>query len=188
MINFISSWVKLIVSVYIFITLVEIILPSNSLKRYAKFVLGLIVLITILIPVFNMFGKEIDISNSINKYISYYEGSTESIKIEDNYNKEIINQFKMNLKNNLENEIDQNFNNKYDVLLIQVNENMKSVGFGKIERIVLSLNSKNNIKSIEKVVIGSNKNEASFEIRNMDVIKFLKENYGIGENTIEFER
>lgn len=188
MIEFVSSWVKLVLSIYIFVTLVEMILPQNSFKKYAKFVLGLIVLMTILMPVFNMIRNEMDVDSTVNKYLSYYNGSTESSKVEEVYNQQIINQFKKNLKESLEKEIDLNFENKYDVSFIKINENIKSVGFGKIEQIVLSLDSKNNIEPIEKVVIGSNKNDGTLELRNKDVIKFLKENYDISENTILFER
>lgn len=48
MIETLRAWIVNISTVVLFITAVEMLLPDNSLKKYSKFVLGLI-LITVLI-------------------------------------------------------------------------------------------------------------------------------------------
>lgn len=62
MIDSIKNWIINIGCTIFFITAVEMILPNNSMKKYAKFVLGL-VLITVLIgPILKLFYG--DFSNS----------------------------------------------------------------------------------------------------------------------------
>ena len=150
--------------------------------------MGLIVLVTILMPVFDIIAKGFNVEDSINKYLSYYDTSTEASKVEEKYNQEIINQFKQNLLSKLQLEIDRNFMGKYNISKIEINENLNSVGFGQIEKIVLKRDFKNIIEPVDKVVIGSSKNEGYNDFENKEVVKFLKDNYNIEENSIKFEK
>ncbi|MCD3297735.1 stage III sporulation protein AF, partial [Clostridium botulinum] len=50
MIQSIRQWVISIATAIFFITAVEMILPNNSIKKYAKFVLGLILITVVINP------------------------------------------------------------------------------------------------------------------------------------------
>lgn len=188
MISFISSWVKLIISIYIFITLVEIILPSNNLKKYAKFVLGLIVLITILVPFFKLIDRGINVETLINTYLNYYNNPQDKNFAEEKYNREIIAEFKRKLIQRLEDEIDNKFDKKYTITELVINEDLNKVSFGKIEKIVLKKDYSTQIKPVDKVVIGNRVENNINDKESKEVINFFMTNFGIDQEAIKIER
>jgi len=65
----INNFVITLVTTLIFITAIEIIGPDNSMKKYVKFVLGLILISVLLSPIINFFSKgEAVVTNAIDKY------------------------------------------------------------------------------------------------------------------------
>ncbi|WP_159945835.1 stage III sporulation protein AF [Caloramator fervidus] len=182
MIDFLSSWIKIILSVYIFIALVEILLPSNKFKKYVKFVLGFIVLVAILTPVFKFFDKGINVENTVSEYYNkYYGDASKSFNLEV-YNRQLVDEFKNNLKKRIENDIRQKLNKEFTVEDIKINEDMNSLGFGKIESITLSKNYSKIIKPVEKVTIGRDLKEEDYE--TILIKKYLHENLGIRQENI----
>ncbi|MRX73172.1 stage III sporulation protein AF [Bacillus lacus] len=56
---FISGWVSNII-LFIFLSIIiELLLPSSAMKKYVKVVLGLLLIVMILQPVFSFFSKDI---------------------------------------------------------------------------------------------------------------------------------
>lgn len=52
---FLASWIKQLVLVVILATFVDLLLPDNKMKRYARLVVGLLILLLILSPVLTLF-------------------------------------------------------------------------------------------------------------------------------------
>ena len=72
MIEWISNWAETIVIAVIIATIIEMILPEGSSKKYIKVVIGVYILFTIVSPVITRFtGKSLAVSDTIdlNKYI-----------------------------------------------------------------------------------------------------------------------
>lgn len=70
MIDGVRNWIVGIVSVLIFITAIEMILPDNSLKKYAKFVFGIIITITVMMPIISFIYKgPNEFEDNIRKYV-----------------------------------------------------------------------------------------------------------------------
>lgn len=72
MIEWISNWAEAIVIAVIIATIIEMILPEGSSKKYIKVVIGVYILFTIVSPVITEFtGKSLAVSDTIdlNKYI-----------------------------------------------------------------------------------------------------------------------
>ncbi|WDC83786.1 stage III sporulation protein AF [Caloramator sp. mosi_1] len=63
-----KSWITTIATLVIFLTIVELILPENSMKKYSKFVIGVIVILNILIPVFKLFDKGFNLEANISTF------------------------------------------------------------------------------------------------------------------------
>lgn len=101
MIEGLKIWVTNITIAIFFITAVEMILPDNNLKRYAKFVLGLMLIVVIINPVIKIFDNGFDLYSYSNKAMSYMESGTADIdtkKYKDINIQKTSENFKKNLQ------------------------------------------------------------------------------------------
>ena len=65
--NFLNTWLQGIIVCVIIVTIIELILPSGSTKKYIKVVLGMFILFNIITPVINKITKNnFEISSIIN--------------------------------------------------------------------------------------------------------------------------
>lgn len=110
--EYINNFVITLVATIIFMTAVEIISPDNSMKKYIKFVLGLILISVMINPIVKFFtGGEQELVNTIKNYESmFYEDTTN--ENEDSISKSQIESFKSNLNSNCDNLLKEKFSNK----------------------------------------------------------------------------
>ncbi|MCK4259735.1 MAG: stage III sporulation protein AF [Halanaerobiales bacterium] len=54
MIEMLKEWIKNLATIVIFSSILEMLLPNNSLKKYVKVVMGFFILLTILNPLFSL--------------------------------------------------------------------------------------------------------------------------------------
>ena len=110
--EYISNFVITLVATMIFMTAVEIISPDNSMKKYIKFVLGLILISVMINPIVKFFtGGEEELINTIKSYERmFYEGTTN--ENEDSISKSQIESFKNNLNSNCDNLLKEEFSDK----------------------------------------------------------------------------
>ncbi len=59
MIGWLSQWLRDIVAVILLAAIVELLLPNKAMQRYARLVVGLIILLTILSPVLRLLQEDI---------------------------------------------------------------------------------------------------------------------------------
>ena len=153
MIEGLKVWVTNITIAIFFITAVEMILPDNSMRKYAKFVLGLMLIVVIINPIMKIFDKDFNFNAYSNKATTYMEDSNSEKNIKKYKDTNIINTTE-NFKKNLENECIMNLEeeypeNKYDAdIEIVYNSkdqifNINAVEIGIVEKGV------KNIKNIE---------------------------------------
>lgn len=111
----IKTWVISISSVLIFITAVEMILPDNDIKKYAKFVFGIIIAITVITPLINFIYKGPDeFQRQLNNYIEHdLEQSAQAVPTYTNvpFNQKMEDSIKHILKDKYP---DNNFEVKYE--------------------------------------------------------------------------
>ena len=102
MIEFLSSWAQGIIVAVIIATLIEMILPNGSSKKYVKVVIGMYILFTIVSPIIKKVGgKDIDLNTiDIEKYEQQIAKSDNTIsrKFEDNNTRSIKDIYVSNLK------------------------------------------------------------------------------------------
>lgn len=110
--EYINNFVITLVATMIFMTAVEIISPDNSMKKYIKFVLGLILISVMINPIVKFFtGEEQELVNTIKSYESmFYEGTTS--ENEDSISKSQIESFKNNLNSNCDSLLKEEFSDK----------------------------------------------------------------------------
>ncbi|MFA9397669.1 MAG: stage III sporulation protein AF [Clostridiaceae bacterium] len=142
----------------IFITAIEIIVPNNALKKYVKFVLGLILISIVLNPIIKIINKE--------SYIDYYNREVTSFFNEDEtktdyYKNTSIENTKVKFKDNLEtvcnNKLKEEYkdNKTYSDFTIDYDEENRSFYIESIDIYVID----NEIKAVEKVDL-DNKEES----------------------------
>lgn len=105
------SWIINICTTVFFITAVEMILPNNNLKKYSKFVLGLILMTVIINPLVKFLNKGTDVTTFINKTESSVEQlyNTDDTKYKENSINDTLNVFKTNLEDLCEKKLKEKY-------------------------------------------------------------------------------
>lgn len=154
LIETLKAWVVNITIAVFFTSAVEMILPDNNMKKYAKFVLGLLLIVVIITPLIKVFDKNFDFYSYSNKAISYVDDNSKDGELKKYKDINILNTSK-NFEKNLEDECIINLEeaypeNKYnaDVEVIYDNKsgvfNINKVEIGVIDK---------GIKKVKKIDI-----------------------------------
>ena len=180
--------VTTLTSMLVFIGAIEIIAPDNKMKKYIKFILGLILITVILNPILNF------ISNGEENILSRLSKYERSIPNEEVY-KEDINVFnnKKNDNEAIKNTFIENFNKNCDKLLKDKFKNMTfksevecDVDFNSmsydIKKLKIGIND-NKVKKIEIGIERDNKREDSDEYE--EVVDFISDELEISKEKIE---
>jgi len=112
MLDGIRNWVVTICCTLFFISAVEMILPDNSMKKYAKFVLGLILITVIINPVIKIFNGDFNVATYTSSLANSIDDnnlkSTVQRYKDENINN-TLNNFKENLKLSCEKSLKEKF-------------------------------------------------------------------------------
>ncbi len=126
--NFLNTWLQGIIVCVIIATIIELILPSGSTKKYIKVVLGMFILFNIITPVINKITKNnFEISSIINmdeysKKMKTYETSSQN-QVSSNANEQTIKQIYISkLEKDIKNKLKEK-NYAVSKIKIEINEN-----------------------------------------------------------------
>ncbi|WP_370830176.1 stage III sporulation protein AF [Clostridium sp.] len=190
--EYINNFVITLVATIIFMTAVEIISPDNSMKKYIKFVLGLILISVMINPIVKFFTDgEQELVSAIKNYESvFYEGTTN--ENEDSISKSQIESFKNNLNSNCDNLLKEKFLDKefksnveceidldnmtYSIESLEVG--VKDGGIKLVDNIKIDINEEN-----EEAVSNDGSVENEEEIKN-----YLSEVFKIPTEKIKLYR
>lgn len=190
MMGFVKGWIIQVLITVIFMVLVDMILPNNNFKKYAKLATGLIVIITIITPVFKLFDKGIDVEGKIGNYITAFQEKETNInrnEIEEDVNKKTIEAYKEKLKEAIEQSIYNETGKKYSVIDITIIEDTQSYNFSEVKNIkIMKSPDEGRVKSVDKVVIGK-KNTANEEAPiDKNVLEVLVNGFNIDSDAVKF--
>ncbi|MBU3214187.1 stage III sporulation protein AF [Clostridium estertheticum] len=190
MIELLKVWVTNITIAIFFITAVEMILPDNNMKKYAKFVLGLMLIVVIINPIIKIFDKNFDLNSYSNKATSYIEGSTQALDMKKYKDINIVNtteNFKKNLQKECITNLEQTYpDNKYnaDVDVVYDSKNgVFNINRVKIEVVDSGVQSIKSIKIDTQSVDASNKNVLT-STQGKQIKKFLSNKLKISDDVI----
>lgn len=126
--NFLNTWLQGIIVCVIIATIIELILPSGSTKKYIKVVLGMFILFNIITPVINKITKNnFEISSIINmdeysKKMKTYETASQN-QVSSNANEQTIKQIYISkLEKDIKNKLKEK-NYIVSKIKIEINEN-----------------------------------------------------------------
>ncbi|MBU3098695.1 MULTISPECIES: stage III sporulation protein AF [Clostridium] len=190
MIELLKVWVTNITIAIFFITAVEMILPDNNMKKYAKFVLGLMLIVVIINPIIKIFDKNFDLNSYSNKATSYIEGSTQPSDMKKYKDINIVNtteNFKKNLQKECITNLEQTYpENKYnaDVDVVYDSKNgVFNINRVKIEVVDSGVQSIKSIKIDTQSVDASNENVLT-NTQGKQIKKFLSNKLKISDDVI----
>ena len=193
MIEFLSSWAQGIIVAVIIATLIEMILPNNSSRKYVKVVIGMYILFTIVSPIIKKLGgKDINLNTiNIEKYEQQISKSENTIsrKFEDNNTRSIKDIYASNLKADISAKLKEK-GYEIDTSDIQIKDDENYT----IEKITLKLikmeqkQEKNNEIVINTVEIGntiSQKDSKTLSDDDKQEVKdYISETYDIDKKNI----
>ena len=193
MIEFLSSWAQGIIVAVIIATLIEMILPNSSSKKYVKVVIGMYILFTIVSPIIKKVGgKDINLNTiNIEKYEQQISKSDNTIsrKFEDNNTRSIKDIYVSNLKADISAKLKEK-GYEIDTSDIQIKDDENYT----IEKITLKLikmeqkQEKNNEIVINTVEIGNTISQKDSKTLSDDekqeVKDYISETYDIDKKNI----
>ena len=180
--------VTTLTSMLVFIGAIEIIAPDNKMKKYIKFILGLILITVILNPILNFISNgEENILSTISKYersISNEEVYKENINVfnnKKNDNEAIKNTFIENFNKNSDKLLKDKFKNMTFKSEVECDVDFNSMSYD-IKKLKIGIND-NKVKKIEIGIERDNKREDSDEYE--EVVDFISDELEISKEKIE---
>ncbi|MGO5066301.1 MULTISPECIES: stage III sporulation protein AF [unclassified Clostridium] len=162
MLQWLKEWITNIAVAVFFITAIEMLLPKNNIKKYGKFVLGLILITVILNPIIKIFNKDYNISQYAEKATASFnnmEYKNDFDKYKKKNREETLNNFKVNLETQTKKKLEEKFpENKYEVSVKIVYDEEKNNLEIKSMDVGVKDNKIEKIKKVSKINIGNNEN------------------------------
>ena len=194
-IEFLTIWLKEIVLVFIFISIVELVLPNGSMKRYINMIIGFLIIIVIIAPFVKLIHKDYSFARDL------YKNQIEGINFEYSENQELNKIQEEQIKNFYINKIEREIENlianttNYSIEEIKISINEEDANFGKLESIELVLMDKEGVESdnkiivkeVKKVSIGESQETMTEykELADDKIKKTILENYDLPKEKIE---
>lgn len=192
MLDSIKSLVSNLSVIVIIGVIVDIIMPKSSYRKYSKFVFGLILVLVILKPIFNIVSSGEDLSNlvlldGVRIEESLLVKQTEHYKMDQD--KQIDKIYKQNLEASIASNLNAAFNLKNTEVNLSFYNDDDRQSSKRIYSIDILTEKQNNTESIEPIIIvlqGQSKSVASlFNDKEIKSIKnFLRELYDIDNELI----
>lgn len=178
--SFLKQYSITILSAVIFITLILMILPDNSMKKYVRFLLGLILVSVFITPIYGIFNKNIDVFSYQSKLDYYFDKSSKSY---EEYENDSIKSTEKAFSENLNKLITEKLMQKYSGYEFTVNTSINLTSDNKLVINKVSIIYKSNkVKKVEKV--GENKKMSE---EDKKIIEFASSEFNIDKNLINIK-
>lgn len=186
-----KEWLITICTAVFFITAVEMVFPDNSMKKYAKFVLGLILITVFISPIIKIFDRNFDINTYTTSVIQNFDKNKTENEFKEYQEKSLnstLEVFKLNLQTSCEKKLKEKYpenNYKVEAEASYDRENNEIV----IKDIKIGV-KEGSIEKIKKIQIGGdaksvNSIDSMDSERSMDIKKYLSNELNISKDTIQ---
>src|SRR5690554_1493403 len=129
--DFIFSWLKDIVLLFIIITLVDLVMPKGSMRRYINFVVGLLIIFTVINPFMNLANLDFELDREVFR----------NIDIKPKYNEELLSDQNQHIESLYKEKIAKEMktfledNSDYEIASLSVEINKGEENFGTISHL-----------------------------------------------------
>lgn len=158
--NFVTSWLKDIVSLFIMISIIDLVMPKGNMKRFVDFVVGLLIIFTVINPFIKLVKGNFNWEMEVMKYIDTENiSSNKELVIEQE--KQVESLYKEKINDEIKNYIEDNsIYNVYDIEL-EIYQTKENYGEIKSVNIILAKEEEENedgkdikVEPIKQVSIG----------------------------------
>lgn len=205
MLAFLRTWILNIVTVIVFITFLEILLPNSDMKKYIRMIVGILVMLVILNPILELFNGKIQFEEEVFKTTAMLEQKNLTYDIEQfqvGQEEQIIDIYKTKIINHLRQNIESKREFKVVDLTVSIIEERNHKDFGKLKEIYMVLakekSSQDTLENIHpvsniQIMIGSESNKIQNDglISNEQTQKIKEEIallYDISPNSVIVEQ
>lgn len=166
-----NSVVRNLVILVIVMTFLEMLLPENKLRNYAKLIFGLMIIATILNPIIVLLSDLGRIEFTEFVFSGEIEMENEQ-DIQEAYNEKTLNQYIKNIEDTAL-EIIKPHTEGYEVLVeAHIDNNFDSADFGKLMYVnIFMTKTHEGVKPIKPVVIGKDNTVEFVEYQDGEEIK-----------------
>lgn len=184
--DIISQWVTQIIVFLLLAVIIDLLIPKTSMKKYIKLVMGLILMLIFLKPVFFLFSVDFQ-SELVSSFEQIYEGDDNGIMIESLTKEQkidiqasqaayILEEMTIQLKNVAEEPLLTEFHAKItDIDFLFLAET--NISFENLEEIIVYLDESDgregSIRTIEEIIIGQDQSTEIIEDDQNEDIKLL---------------
>ncbi|MET1179752.1 stage III sporulation protein AF [Peribacillus simplex] len=195
--SFLAGWVSNIIIFVLLATVIDMLLPNSALQKYAKMVIGLLLIAIIITPILGLFNMDFD--DILTAATSEFEGQekkdlgnlTEMKKkeIQATQGAYILKQMAVDLQAEVEEELMVDYNMKISSIDVGV-KNEEEPGVDDLQNITISLEKaegkeNSEIEAVAKVDINADGPSTSNDA-NLDAVKrFLATSWSVDEEIIE---
>ncbi|TDL93076.1 stage III sporulation protein AF [Vibrio vulnificus] len=195
--SFLAGWVSNIIIFVLLATVIDMLLPNSALQKYAKMVIGLLLIAIIITPILGLFNKDFD--DILTAATSEFEdqkkkdlGNLTEMKkkeIQATQGAYILKQMAVDLQAEVEEELMADYNMRISSIDVGV-KNVEEPGVDDLQNITISLEKaegkeNSEIEAVAKVDIDTDSPSTSNDA-NLDAVKrFLATSWSVDEEIIE---
>jgi stage III sporulation protein AF len=188
MISFLKNWALSIVTLVLFLLMIEIMMPSGNTKKFVNLVAGFILLLAIIRPIAEVFISDFSISETFyadSNFLDRAEITGRSRILEEEQRTQVLKLYREKLINRIEQAVLEVGGIKKAKVDLIINEDYESGNFGEVKRVYVELtnganeadkNDKAGIK-IERITVGERRQTADDDI-SPGVIDQIKKKVG----------
>ena len=151
--------------------------------------MGLIVIITLLIPVFKIFNNKADITGKISQYTSSFQSQVsyaDAKELQNSISLSTRAKFEDNLKQVIEERIKEKTNKTYIVSSMEIIYDSKGAysGFKSIK--LKKTDDSKTIKPVDKIIIKETSSSEDMNLKDQKVLNVLVSDFEIKPSVIKF--
>ncbi|MBK5442505.1 MULTISPECIES: stage III sporulation protein AF [unclassified Peribacillus] len=195
--SFLAGWVSNIIVFVLLATVIDMLLPNSALQKYAKMVIGLLLIAIIITPILGLFNKDFDeiLSAATSEFEDQKKkdlGNLTEMKkkeIQATQGAYILKQMAVELQAEVEEELMVDYNMKISSIDVGV-KNEEEPSINDLQNITISLEKAegkedSEIEAVAKVDINAERPSSSNDA-NLDAVKrFLATSWSVDKEIIE---
>ncbi|MFF5396484.1 stage III sporulation protein AF [Peribacillus butanolivorans] len=195
--SFLAGWVSNIIVFVLLATVIDMLLPNSALQKYAKMVIGLLLIAIIITPILGLFNKDFDeiLSAATSEFEDQKKkdlGNLTEMKkkeIQATQGAYILKQMAVDLQAEVEEELMMDYNMKISSIDVGV-KNEEEPSIDDLQNITISLEKAegkedSEIEAVAKIDINAERPSSSDDA-NLDAVKrFLATSWSVDKEIIE---
>ncbi|WP_260284670.1 stage III sporulation protein AF [Peribacillus aracenensis] len=196
--SFLAGWVSNIIIFVLLATVIDMLLPNSALQKYAKMVIGLLLIAIIITPILGLFNMDFDdiLTAATSEFKDQEKkdlGNLTEMKkkeIQATQGAYILKQMAVDLQAEVEEELMVDYNMKISSIDVGV-KNEEEPGVDDLQNITISLEKaegkeNSEIEAVAKVDINADGPSSTSNDANLDAVKrFLATSWSVDEEIIE---